>query len=288
MKEPLTIDELKRVAPAAFATAPAESTSSRYNMINTLDIVNEMQKAGFSIGSARQSGGFVNRDFKRHMVRFQPASLSGVNVGEVIPQLVLVNSHDGKSSYQFSAGLFRLACSNGLMVPQATVAMVRVSHLSDAREVVDASFEIVKEFPKVISEAGSFKQVAMSEQAQANFALAASTMRYGAELKNHPVGPKRLLRPRRIEDGGSDLWSVFNRVQENIIKGGFRDLTRPRWTFDNEGRRHTAQRSVRALNSITEDSRINKGLWDLSRRVRDGLNIEALPQEELVAIGLSY
>jgi hypothetical protein len=54
-------------------------------------------------------------DFTLHMVRFRHAEhLSPLAVGAEVPELVLVNSHDGASAYKFMAGVFRLVCSNGV------------------------------------------------------------------------------------------------------------------------------------------------------------------------------
>jgi len=64
-----------------------------------------------------------------------------------------------------------------------------------------------------------------------------------------------LLRARRAADAGSDLWSVYNVVQENLIQGGV--LKRA------AGGRLTRTRKVRA---IREDVRINTGLWAIAER----------------------
>jgi len=35
----------------------------------------------------------------------------------------------------------------------------------------------------------------------------------------------QMLQIRRAEDAGNDLWSVFNRVQENLLQGGILTVT---------------------------------------------------------------
>lgn len=60
----------------------------------------------------------------------------------------------------------------------------------------------------------------------------------------------RLLQARRTCDQGNDLWSVYNKVQENVIVGGI------------EGRTAHGRRTMsRRINSIDEDLRINLALW---------------------------
>ena len=67
------------------------------------------------------------RDYTKHMIRLRHASqINGREANEII----LLNSHDGTSSYQMLAGMFRFVCSNGLVCGD-TVANVRVPHKGD-------------------------------------------------------------------------------------------------------------------------------------------------------------
>ena len=59
-----------------------------------------------------------------------------------------------------------------------------------------------------------------------------------------------ILRPRRQQDMGNDVWTVYNVVQENIIKGGF--------TNSNTGRK------ARAVKHIDKTISYNQELWDLA------------------------
>ena len=59
-----------------------------------------------------------------------------------------------------------------------------------------------------------------------------------------------VLAARRGEDMSSDLWTVFNRTQENLIQGGF---------LVSGGRRRS-----RSITNIDKNVSINTGLWDLA------------------------
>ena len=50
-------------------------------------------------------------------------------VGTVFPQILLTNSHDGKNSFQFQAGLYRLICSNGLVIADTQFEAVKIRHM---------------------------------------------------------------------------------------------------------------------------------------------------------------
>ena len=67
----------------------------------------------------------------------------------------------------------------------------------------------------------------------------------------------QLLRARRSEDRSSDLWTTFNRVQENTIKGGLSGRNK-------QGRRTT----TRAVNGIDQDVKLNRALWVLAQALR--------------------
>jgi len=99
----------------------------------------------------------------------------------------------------------------------------------------------------------------------------ALAMRYGT-LAAAPIDADTLLKARRTEDEGTDLWTTVNRVQENLIRGGVSDSHR-----DRRGR----LRSVRALRGIDSKVGLNKGLWSLAERISSG---ETLPPVSEVAL----
>ena len=51
------------------------------------------------------------RDFTKHMIRLRHAGQ--INARGEANEIILLNSHDGTSSYQMLAGMFRFVCSNG-------------------------------------------------------------------------------------------------------------------------------------------------------------------------------
>ena len=103
---PLSDDQIRRVAPSIFAEGKHESRSERYSYIPTSDVLDGLRKEGFQPFMACQTR--VRADDKRahtkHMVRLRHADqITGREANEII----LLNSHDGSSSYQMLAGMFR-------------------------------------------------------------------------------------------------------------------------------------------------------------------------------------
>ena len=122
----LTNEQLQRYAPSVFAREPWQGMSSKYTFIPTIKIVDKMRTEGFQPVAVSQSHTRIpgKQDFTKHMIRFQDRRQSNApairQLGQIYPELVLVNSHDGASAYKLDAGLFRLVCLNGMVVSAGT------------------------------------------------------------------------------------------------------------------------------------------------------------------------
>src|SRR6266478_6978638 len=222
---PLTIDQIAQFAPSALATRPHESRSDRYTYIPTVNVIEGMMRAGFQPFSASQSRSRVEgkSEFTKHMIRFRHADLMQASVGDVLPEVILVNSHDGTSAYKLIAGMFRLVCSNGLMLAESTAGSVSVMHKGDIiGEVVEASNGIIEQAGKALKAADTWGRLQLTSGEQGAFAEAAHTVRFADSQGkvSTPITAAQLLQARRTDDNGADLWHTFNRVQENVIKGG--------------------------------------------------------------------
>jgi hypothetical protein len=75
--------------------------------------------------------------------------------------------------------------------------------------------------------------------------------------KPAPITESQILMPRRFDDRRPDLWSVFNRTQENLTKGGLHGRSA-------NGRRQ----QTRPVQGIDSDVRLNRALWLLADGLR--------------------
>ena len=102
-EHPLSDDQIRSVAPSIFADAPHESRSQRYAYIPTVTVLTELRKEGFQPFMVTQTRvrDEDRRDFTKHMVRLRHATQ--INAAEA-NEIILLNSHDGTSSYQLLAG----------------------------------------------------------------------------------------------------------------------------------------------------------------------------------------
>lgn len=266
----LTLDDVRSLAPSAFAMEPHQSRSERYVYIPTVNVIEGMEKAGFKPFAASQSRTRLadKRDFTKHMIRFRHESTGGnLVVGDSMLEVVLINSHDGSSAYQLMAGLFRLVCSNGLIVSDGMCESIHIRHQGDiVSSVIDGSTRIVEQAPKQLEAINRWTNLQLTDGEQMAFANAARTVRFGdAEGKvRTPITAEQLLQPRHYEDGQPDLWHTFNRVQENVTKGGL--SARPPRTAENRRPRRV---STRQINGIDQDVKLNKALWTLAERMAE-------------------
>jgi len=125
---PLGEDQMRGVAPSIFAAGKHASRSERYTYIPTIDVLRALRREGFeplmvAQGTSRIEG---KAEFTKHMIRLRHAGQASSQADA--NEIILINSHDGASSYQMLAGAFRFVCCNGLVV--GSVANdIRVPHL---------------------------------------------------------------------------------------------------------------------------------------------------------------
>ncbi|EPL5737125.1 MULTISPECIES: DUF932 domain-containing protein [Gammaproteobacteria] len=254
---PLSDDQIHRVAPSIFAEAPHESRSQRYAYIPTATVLTELRKEGFQpfMVTQTRTRHEDRRDYTKHMIRLRHASQ--INARGEANEIILLNSHDGTSSYQMLAGMFRFVCSNGLVCGD-TVADVRVPHKGDvAGQVIEGAYQVLHGFDRALESRESMQAITLDEGEAEVFARAALSLKYDDPDKPAPITESQILIARRFDDRRPDLWSVFNRTQENLTKGGLHGRSA-------NGRRQ----QTRPVQGIDSDIRLNRALWLLADGLR--------------------
>ncbi|MEN4946488.1 MULTISPECIES: DUF932 domain-containing protein [Gammaproteobacteria] len=254
---PLSDDQIHRVAPSIFAETPHESRSQRYAYIPTATVLTELRKEGFQpfMVTQTRTRHEDRRDYTKHMIRLRHASQ--INARGEANEIILLNSHDGTSSYQMLAGMFRFVCSNGLVCGD-TVADVRVPHKGDvAGQVIEGAYQVLHGFDRALESRESMQAITLDEGEAEVFARAALSLKYDDPDKPAPITESQILMPRRFDDRRPDLWSVFNRTQENLTKGGLHGRSA-------NGRRQ----QTRPVQGIDSDIRLNRALWLLADGLR--------------------
>jgi hypothetical protein len=254
--------DLMRKAPSVFAEEQHESLSDRYTYIPTIRLIEALDVEGWKPVQALQSKARLpdHREHTKHSVRFRHvAQLNHRNSG-MVPEIILFNSHDGSSSYQIHAGIYRFLCCNGLIIADATLSHQKIRHSGDVvGQVIEGVYSIVEDLPQLPAKVEAMKAVELDEQEQLAFAKAAMHVRW-EEPETCGFSPCQVIEPRRLEDTAGDLWHTFNRAQENLLQGGLHGRR-----IDKNGRsRRTTTRPVKAP---AEDLKINKALWALAEEM---------------------
>ena len=253
--------QLRAMVPAAFATEAHTSRSQRYAYIPTATIIEQMIGAGFAPTYAAQTGSKEENaaGHAKHMIRFRRGELTGLN--DSVPEVVLINSHDGSSSYQLLAGIYRLVCLNGLVVGH-DYRSVNVRHSGNAgKQVIEGSFEVIDQATHALPRIEQMQQTLLTQDERMMLAISAHQLRFSDSEVGQSIPAERLLEARRPGDHGRDLWSTLNVVQENVIRG-----RQTGWILDDRGRR--ARRvSTRAINGIGQGVNLNREVWNLAEQL---------------------
>ncbi|OPY71420.1 MAG: hypothetical protein A4E63_01541 [Syntrophorhabdus sp. PtaU1.Bin050] len=263
----MTLDQVRAAAPSVFADHPWEGVSKRYSFIPTSSVVESLTAEGWNITAARQQRVLLEnrKAFTRHMIRFRRDDALTLAVGDVFPEIALTNSHDRGSAYRMDAGLFRLVCTNGLVVDDATFARLSIRHtgnvLDDVRKGAD---DIAKELPRIMGEVRDMQTIELTPDERGVFAKAATSLKFDESV---PIEPFQVLAARRYGDQKLDLWTTFNVIQENLTKGGLRYVL-PTHTAEDGTRVRARRARTREVKSIREDTKLNKALWLLAEEMK--------------------
>lgn len=262
--EPLGEDQMRAAAPSIFAQGKHASRSARYTYIPTIEVLRGLRREGFepfmvAQGSSRTEG---KVEFTKHMIRMRHAAQ--VHGRAEAHEIILINSHDGASSYQMLAGMFRFVCCNGLVIGDV-VDDIRVPHRGDIQgEVIEGAVRILDEFETVEEHAEAMRALDLTPREQLAFATSALALRFGdgaagegGLVRPAPVTAEQLVQARRQQDVGQSLWTTFQRVQENVIRGG------------QSGRNAQGRRmQTRPVQSIDRGVSLNRALWTLAEEMR--------------------
>lgn len=254
---PLTLDQIRHVAPAVFAEGPHQSRGERYLYVPTIEPLQAMMKQGWSVYEARQQRSRKeDRDpYTKHMLRLRRENDPHFKValGQDIPEVILINAHDGTARYHLRAGIFRFVCSNGMMVGN-TLAGFSIIHTKSSTtnlEVLEAGERVVTEkFPVMVEQRERMMAKVIDGDVQYSLATTALKLRYGSTMP--PFQPSELLACRREEDRDPTVWNILNRIQENVLNGGWETRS---VMF---GRRSM----VRPVERVSAVVQVNAGLWD--------------------------
>ena len=249
----MSMEQIKASAPSIFQSKQKSNLSEHYVHIPTDNVIKDMMELGWKpcqaveIKARKKS----TKGYQRHMIKFFNPDITIEGKGDdVFPQILLTNSHDGLSSFKFQIGLFRLVCSNGMVVCDTSYGDFKLRHMGYTFEELQTKVsEAVESFPGLVKKINEFNNTELSDIQITEFAGKAAIIRFGEHVK---MDLDELIAVERTEDKGTNLWVVFNRIQEKLITGGC--------SYKNG----TKVRKARAIKNFSQDLRINEQLWKLA------------------------
>jgi hypothetical protein len=249
----LTTSEIKQRANSVFTDTASPNVSSKFTHIPTHKVIEDMSQLGWGVVDAKQVKARKGQGFQKHLVVFRNPDvvINGADGDTVFPQILLTNSNDGKNAFTFTAGLFRLVCENGLVISTQEFENVKIRHMGYTFEELQTQIRaMVEQLPLTVESMNKMKAVELDEKSLVEFAEKALATRFKAEeLENIKVDLDILLEPTRPEDKGTDLWSVFNVLQEKILEGDFLYMS------------GTKIRKARKVKNFKQDIEINQKLF---------------------------
>ena len=252
-----SLEELREMTPSVFTRVGSESTSDKYTHIPTDRVIQDMELLGWGVVDAKEVKARKDSTvgFQKHLVVFRNPNvvINSQDGDQVFPQILLTNSHDGKNSFQFTAGLFRMICENGLVVCNEEFENYKIRHMGyDFESLQGIIREMVEKLPLTVEAMNKMKNVELEEEQMFDLAKSFLELRVeGTENSFNNQAIIDVLEPQRSEDEGNGLWEVFNRVQENIIEGNFQYLTVK-----------SKVRQARVIKNFKQDQDLNKKLFN--------------------------
>lgn len=256
----MTREQLAKLSPAAIAVGSDETrTSGRYGFVSTLSAIEFLENEGFHVtGASQMFARKKDNRFVRHVVTMtHDNDLKADDQGaEAIPQILLFNSHNGTTALKLQTGFFRFVCANGLIVGE-TMSEVKMRHSSSIHDLLaDQLSAYAAQTQESVQLIDRWKTKKLTAGAMDAFAKRAAEIRVAGGNEASYYEPREILKPRRDDDDNNSLWSVFNRVQENLVKGGI------------QGQRESGRLvTLRPLTNIRKNTEFNQQLWKLAEEV---------------------
>jgi hypothetical protein len=259
-----SLEELKEIAPSIFTKKGSDKTSNKYTHIPTDRVIKDLELLGWGVVDAKEVNARQDKGYQKHLVVFRNPDVSinkkSTNVdGEVFedivfPQILVTNSHDGKNSFKFQAGLYRMVCENGLVIADQQFEDYTIRHMGYDFEALQGVIkDMISNLDLTVESMNKMRKIELDENQQFEFAKKLLDIRIeGTDnlYREEQIGD--ILVPQRKEDFGDDLWSVFNRVQENIVEGNFKYYN---------AKTLGTERQARPIKNFKQDMDVNKKLF---------------------------
>jgi hypothetical protein len=264
----MTEEDILFRAPAVFENTKAERLTERYQSLNTGSLIPVMADYGYFPVQAAQKRAVKGQTavHKAHMIAFaKPADEA---TGDVRSEIIMYNSHDGSSAVKLFAGAYRFICSNGIVAGEGLSRSVyhTKKSLSDFEAMLRG---VIDNLPHVMQRFDSARQVQLDAAQRYELAKQAVMKRWQqfdssiVDAEGRPIKGsyaidetiRGALGVQRDADNLSDAFTVWNRIQENVLRGNV--------NIKSISDKNIGIRKARPITAVAEHVRINSELFDL-------------------------
>lgn len=245
-------EDLKKV-PQVFTTEPDPGASEKYEFVNTYDIITGAERLGWKVVSA---SGVGNGKYGYHAIKMEHPDYV-TEKGDKI-QLIINNSHDRSRRFSIEIGVFRLVCSNGLVIAIIEFASLKKKHIGfESIELLEELLATMESIGMVAPKIREMSERELTLDERKEIALKAIMCRIEDEEQAETVDLDALLHPKRTEDIGNDLWRTFNTVQEKVIHGEYKYMAE-----NKKGK--MVERKARQISGFKTDLELNRKLFEIA------------------------
>jgi hypothetical protein len=276
----MELSDIAEICPAVLTETAAPETSGRYGFINSMQAMQILGDYGFRPTQATQrpSRNAAHRPFAMHAISFAHDSDLNENNKDSRPEIILYNSHDGKSALKLFSGVFRFICSNGIVAGNGFQSKMRHSHTT-ANGFETMLKDTAANLPRMMDRVSALQETTVDNESAMDFAYNAAALRWeqmpqdmeGGFMSPEQAKPgayynhktvRDMFQANRYADHGLTAWLIFNRIQENIMRGG------PSIVSLTNRAKETGQgwklRKSKAITSLPKTIDVNRKLWDLA------------------------
>lgn len=240
------------------------NVSDRYKVINTGQVLNELLSQGFEVETfqAINVRKTKKQGFQAHSIGLSHPELNKVTIEGSVPRLTLHNSYDKSMAFGLNLGIFRFICSNGLMTGSNLMSF-NFKHIGDINNQLGQFLNQLMPKVNVLStQVELLSRVNLDASQQVKLAqevLSKTLFKDRPNIIKDNMIYNRFLQSRRVEDNNNDAYTVLNRLQENIIKGGIQVASMPK-----EHDKDIKTAVTRPINAINKNKTYNEIIYDTS------------------------
>lgn len=249
---------MKTLRKAVTNTQPCKAVSSKYKFISTIDYIQPFLKRGWVID--KQKGGV--KATSAHQISLTHPDFKTISGDKI--QILVLNSHDRSMKFTVAGGLFRLVCSNGLMVGEDFEAFSFKHIGNNIEEKLENSYEkLVAKLETMKKQFEALESTILEEEVVRNKVLNIASKLLNTSSKKKKVEVEKVTnlipiihRISRGEDVGQDAFTKMNIIQENITRRYGLGTVVKVTEFDDDGNVVREFRTTKGMNPVEDSSNV--------------------------------